>query len=127
MSLFNIIGRRSPVRSSKIIGLLPARNEEGRIEFSIKALSRFTDAIVFLDDCSNDNTVQVVKHLSAECRIEEIIEKETWYRDEPGDRNRLLAAGRDLGGTHFIVIDADKAFTANCLDDSFFKKTDIIS
>ena len=31
------------------------------------------------------------------------------------------------GGTHFIVIDADKAFTANCLDDSFFKKTDIIS
>ena len=104
-----------PVSSPRIIGLLPARNEEDKIEFALKALAKFTDAIVFLDDCSTDKTVQVVRGLSAVCRVEKIIEKTVWHRDEPGDRNRLLAAGRVLGGTHFVVIDADEAFTENCL------------
>jgi len=112
----------APVSNPKIIGLLPARNEEDKIEFALRALSRFTDAIVFLDDCSTDKTVQVVRGLSEVCRVEEIIEKPVWHRDEPGDRNRLLAAGRALGGTHFVVIDADEAFTANCLEGSILKK-----
>jgi len=112
----------APVSNPKIIGLLPARNEEDKIEFALRALSKFTDAIVFLDDCSTDKTVQVVRDLSEVCRVEEIIEKPVWHRDEPGDRNRLLAAGRALGGTHFVVIDADEAFTANCLEGSILKK-----
>lgn len=110
------------VSNPRIIGLMPARNEEDKIGFALKALAKFTDAIVFLDDCSTDKTVQVVQGLSQECRVEEIIEKTGWHRDEPGDRNRLLAAGRALGGTHFVVIDADEAFTANCLDGSVLKK-----
>lgn len=97
----------------RIIGLVPARNEEDKVEFALRALSKFTDAIVFLDDCSTDGTVQVVRNLAESCRVEKIIEKPVWHRDEPGDRNRLLAAGRELGGTHFVVIDADEAFTAN--------------
>jgi hypothetical protein len=110
------------VSNPRIIGLLPARNEEDKIEFALKALAGFTDAIVFLDDCSTDKTVQVVRDLSAVCRVEKIIEKTVWHRDEPGDRNRLLAAGRALGGTHFVVIDADEAFTANCLEGDVFKQ-----
>lgn len=102
--------------SPRIIGLVPARNEEDKVEFALRALSKFTDAIVFLDDCSTDGTVQVVRDLSEACRVEKIIEKPVWHRDEPGDRNRLLAAGRELGGSHFVVIDADEAFTANFLD-----------
>jgi glycosyltransferase involved in cell wall biosynthesis len=113
---------QSRVATPKIIGLLPARNEEEKIGFALQALAKFTDAIVFLDDCSTDKTVQVVSDLSEVCRVEEIIEKPVWYRDEPGDRNRLLAAGRALGGTHFVVIDADEAFTANCLEGQFLKK-----
>lgn len=109
------------ISEPKIIGLLPARNEEGQIGFALQALSKFTDAIVYLDDCSTDNTVQIVRGLSENCRVEEIIEKPVWHRDEPGDRNRLLAAGRALGGTHFVVIDADEAFTANCLEGDFLK------
>lgn len=113
---------QSRVPSPRIIGLLPARNEEEKIGFALQALSKFTDAIVFLDDCSTDKTVQVVRELSEVCRVEKIIEKPAWYRDEPGDRNRLLTAGRALGGTHFVVIDADEAFTANCLEGEFLKK-----
>ena len=113
--------RRSPA-SPRIIGLVPARNEEDKVEFALRALSKFTDAIVFLDDCSTDGTVQVVRELSESCRVEKIIEKPVWHRDEPGDRNRLLAAGRELGGSHFVVIDADEAFTANFLDGDALRK-----
>jgi glycosyltransferase involved in cell wall biosynthesis/protein-L-isoaspartate O-methyltransferase len=104
---------------SKIVGLIAARNEEHFIDQCLRALSVFTDAIVFLDDASDDNTVRIVESLAEECNIERIIRKETWHRDEPGDRNMLLHEGRNIGGTHFIVIDADEIFTSNCLNNDF--------
>jgi hypothetical protein len=33
----------------------------------------------------------------------------------------LLTAGRAIGGTHFVVIDADEVFTANCLDNTMLR------
>ena len=46
----------------------------------------------------------------------------TWDRDEPADRNRLLALGREIGGTHFIMLDADEILTANLLKRDVLKK-----
>lgn len=37
--------------------------------------SPFTDAIVYLDDASSDETPQIVESLVQECRIERIIRK----------------------------------------------------
>lgn len=105
----------------KIIGLVPARNEAAIISQCMKALALYTDAIVYLDDASDDDSVQIVQSLAQECHIKKIITKKTWYRDEPGDRNTLLNAGRELGGTHFIVLDADEIFTSNCLDNNFLR------
>ena len=80
----------------------------------------FTNEIIVLDDVSTDMTVPTIQiHSHKECNVTEIIRKKEWYRDEPGDRNILLNAGRAHGGTHFIVIDADEMFTSNCLDNSF--------
>ncbi len=110
-----------PARPHKIVGLVPARNEAARIAFCLRALAQYTDAIVYLDDCSEDRTVEVVESLARECRVERILRKTTWQRDEPGDRNALLQAGRQIGGTHFIVLDADEAFTANCARDNFLR------
>lgn len=101
--------------TSKIVGLVPVRNEELIIPNCLKALAKYADAIVVLDDASDDHTVQVVKSLAQECKVAHIIEKKIWHRDEPGDRNKLLQAGRAIGGTHFIIVDADEAFTANCM------------
>lgn len=109
-------------KQHKIIGLLPARNEKHIIAQCIKSLSLFTDAIVYLDDASTDETLQIVESLARECRIERIIRKNKWYRDEPGDRNTLLQAGREIGGTHFIVIDADEILTSNFLINNSLKK-----
>jgi len=105
----------------KIIGLLGIRNESRCIEQCLRALALYTDAIVVLDDASQDNTLEIVRSLADECNIERIITKDVWYRDEPGDRNKQLAAGRELGGTHFIVIDADEMFTANCTKNNFLR------
>lgn len=122
------VGWRDPAnqpaksRPQKIVGLVPARNEAKRLPFCLRALAKYTDAIIYLDDCSEDDSVAVVEALATECRVERIIRKERWYRDEPGDRNKLLAAGREVEGTHFVVIDADEAFTSNCADNSFLRK-----
>jgi len=106
----------------KIIGLIQARNESAIIAQCLKALALYTDSIVYLDDVSTDNTLEIVKSLSEECNIEKIITKDTWYRNANFDRNKLLQTGRELGGTHFIVIDADEMFTANCLKNNMLKK-----
>jgi hypothetical protein len=34
----------------------------------------------------------------------------------------MLEAGRALGGTHFVVIDADEAFSANCLQAALLRE-----
>lgn len=105
----------------KIIGLIPLRNEEIMIEQCLRGLALYTDEIIVLDDASTDGSVAKIKSLAQECRVTEIIQKKEWYRDEPGDRNALLNAGRAHGGTHFIVIDADEMFTSNCLENNFLR------
>jgi glycosyltransferase involved in cell wall biosynthesis len=112
--------RESP-KKAKIVGLVPARNEVRFLYQHLKALSMYVDAIVYLDDVSDDNSVQVVESIAAECKVEKIIKKDRWIRDEPGDRNALLQAGRQIGGTHFVVLDADEMFTANCLEKDLLR------
>lgn len=102
----------------KFVGLVPVRNEEIMLAQCLKALAKYTDAIILLDDFSTDQTVAIAEALVQECNIERIIKKKTWYRDEPGDKNKLLQAGREIGGTHFIVIDADEMLTSNFLKNN---------
>ncbi len=109
-------------RPPRIVALVPARNEAARLPFCLRALKPYADAVVYLDDCSDDASVSVVESLAEECRVERILRKTVWHRDEPGDRNALLAAGREIGGTHFVVLDADEAFTANCARDDYLRR-----
>ena len=109
-------------KDPKIIGLVAVRNESQILPNCLKALSLYTDGIIILDDCSTDNTLEVINSLAEDCNIKKIITKSKWYRDEPGDKNKLLKAGRELGGTHFIMIDADEVFTANLLKNNILRK-----
>lgn len=104
------------------MALMPARNEGAKLPISLKALACHTDAIIYLDDCSTDDSLHYVEACREECRIEQILTKDHWKRDEPADRNRLLQAGREIGGTHFIVIDADEALTSNFLIGDHLRK-----
>ena len=106
-----------------LIGLVPVRNSAGIIVQCLEALALLCDHIVVLDDCSDDDTVEVIKMLPARLKVSSVLTKTTWHRDEPGDRNRLLQEGRRLGGTHFAVIDADEMFTASWVVDGSLRKT----
>ena len=108
-------------QSAKIVGLVAVRNEEGFIKNCLKALSVYTDAIVVLDDASEDKTLSIVQSLQKECHIQHIITKKEWVRNERGDKNALLQAGRAIGGTHFILMDADEMFAAECAKDNWLR------
>ena len=84
---------RREVVPKKIVGLVPARNESKIIGQCLRALALYTDAIVLLDDCSDDDTVQVVQSLQSEGSIERIIQQTKWRLDEPGDRRHGLSLG----------------------------------
>lgn len=110
--------------SPKIIGLMQVRNEESIIEQSLKALAMYTDAIVILDDCSSDKTLEIVESLKEKLNIEKIIKnsESAWmYKTELHNKQLLLDSGRSLSGTHFIYLDADEFFSANCLENNWLK------
>lgn len=100
----------------KIVGLVAGKNESARLAYCLRALAPVVDAIVYLDDNSSDDTVDQAKALAKDCHIERIIEREDPGRDEARDRNLLLRAGRELGGTCFLVLDVDEAFAASTLE-----------
>ena len=107
--------------AAKIVGLVAARNERLMIKQCLKSLALYVDAIVFLDDASDDDTLAIVEFLKDECKIERIICKQVWLRDEGGDRNLLLQAAREIGGTHFIILDADELLIAPCLKNNLLR------
>lgn len=106
---------------AKIIGLVPVRNEALIIEQCLRGLAPYVDEIIILNDASEDDTLDIIYRVGPSCKVSHVLNKPVWNRNESFDRNMLLIEGRKRGGTHFIVIDADEMFTANCLDDGFLR------
>lgn len=105
----------------KIVALVPGHNDNRFLTNCFKSLALFVDAIVYLDDASTDSSIDTAITLQKECRIEQIMVKKEWIRDASRDRNILLQIGRSIGGTHFVVIDADEMFTSNLLCDNILR------
>jgi len=108
-----------------IVGLVQIRNESVLIEQCLHALSEYTDAIVILDDASSDDTVKICESVAQKYQVKKIICNETsaWEnRTESDNRQKLLNAGRAIGGTHFIILDADEMVTANCKHQNYLRK-----
>jgi glycosyltransferase involved in cell wall biosynthesis len=114
---FNVSIAKEP----KIVALLAVHNERLFIKQALKGLALYADGIVLLDDASDDDTLALVESLKDECKIERIISKKVWHRDEAGDRNLLLNVGREIGGTHFIILDADELISAPSLKDNHLR------
>lgn len=108
---------------AKLVGLVPGKNEEDRIEFCIRALAKFCDAIVYFDDNSTDRSVAIVERLAEECGVERIVRKTDDRFQESIRRVEALAAGREIGGTHFVILDADEAFSSNWVSDGRLRQT----
>lgn len=94
----------------KIIALFPVKNEDWILGITLPVLKKFADEIIALDGGSTDETLQLLNQHGVIVRKQDLNNKNysSW-------RQELLDAGRERGGTHFVWIDADEAFTTNFL------------
>lgn len=101
----------------KIVGLILARNEEWVLGLSLRAALRWCDHVVVLDHASTDKTGEIVRRAAddGEGRITygRWADGDKW--DEMALRQMTLDMGREAGGTHFAIIDADEFLTCNLL------------
>lgn len=110
--------------TSKIVGYMQVRNEENIIEQALRCLALYVDGIVVLDDASTDNTPHILAKLKSELPIELIISntESAWLTGKETDNmQKLLDAGRAVGGTHFVFMDADEIISSNCLSNNFLR------
>lgn len=98
-------GDRQPL----LVCMLPARNAEHDLPEYLASVSTYSDAIVALDDGSTDGTYDI---LAAHPMVKVLLRNpvRTDYRDwdDAANRNRLLAASRDLQPQWLISLDADE-------------------
>ena len=94
----------------KIIALLPVKNEKWILQTTIPQLKKFVDEIIALDGGSGDESVNMlIRHgVQVLQQDKSVVNYSSW-------RQTLLDAGRAAGGTHFVWLDADEAFTTNFL------------
>lgn len=95
----------------KLVGLMLARNEDWIIGLSARVVLQWCDELVIMDHASTDKTPEIIASLGE--RVTSLQWKDASKWDEMTMRQKLLEAGRKIGGTHFAMIDADEILTAN--------------
>lgn len=118
---------------------MPVRNEDWILGFSARAALMWCDVLVVMLHRCSDRSNEIIEDIREEhdC-LGSIVERPNSERrvivlrdfalewEEMRMRQRLLEIGRELGGTHFALIDADEVLTGNLLPGirSFAETTD---
>jgi hypothetical protein len=95
----------------KIIALLPFKNEELFLPMYLASVRPVVDQIIAMDDRSTDRSRILLERSGATVYSNEETLSSGWA--EFSIRQKLLDLGRQAGGTHFVCLDADEAFTMN--------------
>lgn len=100
-----------------IMGLMLVREEDWILGTSARAALKWVDSLMIVEHHSEDQTELICANLEMEYpdRVHLGYEPDIEHWDEMQMRDRMLVAGRDLGATHFAIIDADEILTANNL------------
>ena len=105
------------VRVPKLVALMATRNEDWVLGLSLRVSMSYCNAVVVTDHGSTDRTAQIIRDAQAEfpdCPIDvRRVENDEWR--EADVRQDMLERGRHLGGTHFVIVDADEVPTGNLL------------
>lgn len=97
----------------QIEALVPVRNEDWIIGFSLRAALRWCDHAVVLNHASTDRTAEILEEIQRETGRVTIFNEPDPKWDEMNHRQRMLDEGRRLGGTHFAIVDADEVITGH--------------
>ena len=104
-----------------IVGLCLVRNEDWIIGASLRAALEWCDQVMLWTDRCTDRTkeiaaLEVAQEGDNAGRIMFTIgETDTEHWNEMNVRHQMLTYGRQMGGTHFAIVDADEILTANHL------------
>jgi hypothetical protein len=98
----------------KLTAIMPVRNEEQFLPFTLRALLRWVDDVVVLNHASVDGTAAILQEITEEYapRVHVLVDEDPLWR-EMSHRQRLLDHARDNGATHIVTVDADEVLTAN--------------
>lgn len=99
----------------KIIAVMPLRNEEWVLEYSLKSLP-FADEILAINDRSTDGTEEILKKYGATIIALDTSTKIGWK--EYDIRMYLLEEARKRNATHIIALDGDEACSAEFQKDA---------
>ncbi len=93
----------------RIVAMMPVRNEAGRYLNEVLAhLERWVDAIVILDDASEDDTVEVARQFEKVIVYEN--DKPLFASDEPALRLKLWQLALAAEPDWVVAVDADEIF-----------------
>jgi hypothetical protein len=114
--LFSRTGRPTPGGGApKVVALTATRNEDWVLGLSLRVSLSYCDAVAITDHGSTDRTAEIIRDAQAEFPDRQIsvrrAEDEEWM--EMDVRQELLDRGRALGGSHFVIVDADEVPTGN--------------
>ena len=114
MRLFGRFSRRARA-SPKIVALTAIRNEDWVLGLSLRVSLSFCDAVVITDHGSTDGSAEIIRQARAEFPKREVSVLRTEHAEwmEMDVRQEMLDRGRGLGGTHFVIVDADEVPTGN--------------
>jgi glycosyltransferase involved in cell wall biosynthesis len=102
----------------KKIAVMPVKNEEWILEYTLTCASKYFDHIIVADQFSTDRTPEICKKFE---KVIYIKNNNTEY-DEGDRRQLLLNEARKIDGNNFIAnIAADEIFTANIIGDKAFE------
>lgn len=102
----------------KLSGILPSRNEDWILGFSVRSALMWMDELIVMDHASTDRTAEILKKIQAEVgpRLTVLNQPDTlWMQYEY--RQTMLGFARERGATHIAFLDADEALTANLLPE----------
>ncbi|MBP1760879.1 MAG: hypothetical protein H6Q64_421 [Firmicutes bacterium] len=107
---------KEKAQKQKIVAMMPVRNEAGRYLKEVLAhLSRWVDAIVILDDCSDDDTIDVTGH------FEKVIvyknDEPLFASNEPAMRRKLWQLAAEEKPDWIVAVDADEIFEDRIINE----------